>query len=115
MSESVLCIDFMTQRVSKFYTHNIENEKKKKNVGLKGQKKKSRNKGRVRQPTETVVGGWGAERHGRRWITRGLILLSRHLPDSAVAFFLRHLYSSLLMIIDWPLSPVSVVPRVGWI
>ena len=40
MSESVLCIDFMTQRVSKFYTHNIENEKKKKKCRTKRAEKK---------------------------------------------------------------------------
>lgn len=48
MSESVLCADFMTQRVSKFYTHNIENEKKKKNVGQKNQGIKAEYANRLR-------------------------------------------------------------------
>lgn len=82
------------------------------NLRLKRQRK-ARTKGWVHQPTEMVVGGWGAECHGHRWITQGLILLSRHLADSTVAFFLHHLHSSLLMIIDWPFSPISVVPASG--
>lgn len=71
------------------WLHIISNEVS----GLK-EAEKARDKGWVHQPTGMVVGGWGAECHGHRWIIQGLILLSRHLADSTVAFFLRHLFSS---------------------